>query len=203
MKTFNLVRHIMAFVVLACYPPAILLWVAIHPFAQFWRKMGPGWTYALLAIPVAGYMIGAWFFRGTLLGRDLGTSVIALTMAALCIAAGALLNRQRRKLLDFGTLSGLPELSRKRYPGKLLKEGIYGRIRHPRYVEVLLITCGYAFFANYLGAYLVVLLSIPLVYLVTLFEERELRERFGAAYEEYCRCVPRFVPKRKPRHDGD
>ena len=153
MKVFNLVRYAVAFLVLASYPPAILLWVAIHPFSSFWRKLGPGWTYALLGIPVAGYMVAAWFFRGTLLGRDLGASVIALVMAALCIVAGALLNRQRRKLLDFGTLSGLPELSRKRYPGKLLKDGVYGRIRHPRYVEVHLITLGYAFFANHLGTY--------------------------------------------------
>jgi protein-S-isoprenylcysteine O-methyltransferase Ste14 len=30
-------------------------------------------------------------------------------------------------------------------------------------------------------------------------EERELRRRFGASYEEYCRRVPRFIPSlRKP-----
>jgi protein-S-isoprenylcysteine O-methyltransferase Ste14 len=36
---------------------------------------------------------------------------------------------------------------------------------------------------------------------VVRLEERELRERFGTAYEEYCRRVPRFVLKLRPR-DG-
>ena len=39
-----------------------------------------------------------------------------------------------------------------------------------------------------------------LTLLAISFEERELRTRFGAAYEDYCRQVPRFVPiGAKPR----
>ncbi|MFQ5631170.1 MAG: methyltransferase family protein, partial [bacterium] len=94
-----------------------------------------------------------------------------------------------------GILSGLPELSEKRYPGKLLKEGIYGKIRHPRYIEALLGVLGYAFFSNYLATYLVFLFGLPMIYIIVLLEERELHERFGAEYEEYCLSVPRFVPK--------
>jgi protein-S-isoprenylcysteine O-methyltransferase Ste14 len=59
----------------------------------------------------------------------------------------------------------------------------------------------YALFANYLGAYIVVVLSLPLIHFVVRLEERELRERFGTAYEEYYRRVPRFVPKPRPRND--
>ena len=197
----NKLRYFIGFLLLAIQPPAILLWVAIHPFAPFWRRLGPGWTYALLGIPVLGYMVAAWLARDFLMGTDLGTSFITMALAAACVVAGALLNRQRRKHLNFATLSGLPELSGQQYPGRLLTEGIYGRIRHPRYVEVHFVVFGYAFFANYLGAYLVALLSIPLIYLVVVLEEKELRVRFGAVYEEYCRRVPRFIPRRRPPND--
>lgn len=49
--------------------------------------------------------------------------------------------------------------------------------------------------ANYPAVYLAWLLWIPGVYVTVLFEERELRQRFGAEYEEYCREVPRFIPR--------
>jgi protein-S-isoprenylcysteine O-methyltransferase Ste14 len=30
---------------------------------------------------------------------------------------------------------------------------------------------------------------------VSLYEEPTLRKKFGAAYENYCRSVPRWIPK--------
>lgn len=77
----------------------------------------------------------------------------------------------------------------------MLSEGIYGRIRHPRYVEVVIGTWAYAVFANHLGAYVVAALTIPSIHLIVLLEERELVERFGARYEEYRSRVPRYVPR--------
>jgi protein-S-isoprenylcysteine O-methyltransferase Ste14 len=203
MKILATLRFIFAFLVMATFPPAILLWLAIHPCASFWRRRGPAWTYVLLGVPVIGFMVAAWLLRRALLGKDLGTTAFTLIPAIICVAAGLQLNRLRRKQLDFGTLSGIPELSKKLYPGKLLTDGLYGRIRHPRYVEVYLLTFGYALFANYLGVYLLMILSMPLMYFVVLLEERELRQRFGTAYEEYCRRVPRFLPRRRQKRSDD
>lgn len=196
-RIVNAARYIFAFLVLATYPPSLLLWLAIHPFAGFWRKLGPGWTYGVLSVPVAGYMAGVWVFRDHLLVTEWGNHAIMLCLAAVCLAAAMYLSRERRKYLNFRVLSGVPELSKEQYPGTLLTDGIYARIRNPRYVEVFFWVSGYALIANYVLAYVVVVMSIPVMYLVVLLEERELRERFGATYDDYCRRVPRFLPKRR------
>ena len=101
----------------------------------------------------------------------------------------------RRKQLTNRILAGVPELE-KDGGGVLLTEGIYGRVRHPRYVEVWVGTLAYAAFANYVGSWIVWLLTAPILHLVVLLEERELRDRFGAEYEAYEKRVPRYVPKR-------
>jgi len=197
MRFWNSARYVVAIILLVSVPPSVLLWVAIHPFAAFWRRLGPVWTYAILGIPVAGYMAGAWFLRETLLGADLGTRLITMILAGIVIAAAVLLKSRVQRRLTFGLLSGMPELSKEKYPGSLLTDGIYGRIRNPRYVEVFLWNLAYALFANYAGSYAIVALYVLAISLVVRMEEKELRQRFGAAYDEYCRRVPRFVPKRR------
>lgn len=201
MSFWDSARQVIAILVIASFPPSLLLWLAIHPFAAFWRKVGPVWTYAILGLPVAGYMVGVWLFRNTLLVLDLGTNVITMILAAIAFGAAVLLKRSVVTQLRFAALSGIPELSKRKYPGKLLTEGIYSRVRNPRYIEALLWVMAYALFANYLGTYIVVVLCLPLIYFVVRLEERELKVRFGTIYEEYCRRVPRFVPKPRPRND--
>jgi len=39
--------------------------------------------------------------------------------------------------------------------------------------------------------------ALPLLWLTVILEERELRQRFGAAYDGYCQRVPRFRPHRR------
>ena len=194
-ETMNTARYIVAVLLLVGLPPGVMLWFFIHPFASFWRKLGPVWTYGILSPLVLLYIVGVFLARDLLLATDYGTSYATIALAAACLVVGIWIAIARRKLLTAGVLSGLPELSEKRYPGTLLSEGIYGRMRHPRYVEVLLVSLAYALFSNYLGTYVLVLLAVPAIYLVVVIEERELRERFGEAYDEYCRRVPRFIPR--------
>ncbi len=85
-------------------------------------------------------------------------------------------------------------MSRAAFPGQLLQEGIYGVIRHPRYLSVILGTIGMALIVDYLGAYIVVLVSLVGLWLVIILEERELASRFGSAYAAYRSRVPALMP---------
>jgi len=191
----NTARYIVGVLLVMSLPPGILLWYAIHPFVHFWRRIGAGWTYAALSPFVVAWMAFAFLTRDALLVRDLGTQLLLLVPTVSCAVVGGIIAWKRRRQLTYRIVTGLPELSPHKHQSKLLTEGLYATIRHPRYVEVLLFTAAYAFFANHVGSYIATVLSVPALYIVVLMEEKELRDRFGAEYEDYCRRVPRFFPR--------
>ena len=55
-----------------------------------------------------------------------------------------------------------------------------------------------AMLANYLATWILAAACVPVLYLVTLVEERELVERFGEDYRAYRRRVPRLIPRSLP-----
>jgi protein-S-isoprenylcysteine O-methyltransferase Ste14 len=191
----NSVRYYLAMILLVTVPPAIPFWLIVHTFIRFWRRLGPRWTFSLVGTLMGGAMIGLFLIRKPLLAMEFGTRYPLIVLGVSCLACAIMMLVRVKKCLSFRIQVGLPELAPDRTPGKLLTEGVYARIRHPRYVGFLLALIGYALIANYLATYIVFALCLPGFYLVVILEERELRERFGQEYEEYCRRVPRFVPR--------
>jgi protein-S-isoprenylcysteine O-methyltransferase Ste14 len=199
LSALEFIRYGLALIVLASHLPSLFLWLVIHPFSAFWRKLGGGRTAFILSIPVIAWIAGVWILRDAFVGINLGTHPFTIILSGLSLAAAIWIRMVRMKSLDSKKISGFPELSRANYPGPLLTAGIYGRTRNPRYIEMLLLALGYSLFANYSGPYLAWMISLPVLLLVVLLEERELRVRFGAAYDDYCRRVPRFIPRLEAR----
>ena len=74
-------------------------------------------------------------------------------------------------------------------------KGPYRYVRHPLYSDVVLMLLGWWLLLDY--SFLLVstlLLLLWFEFVVTRFEERELRVIFGDDYEEYTRRVPRIIP---------
>jgi protein-S-isoprenylcysteine O-methyltransferase Ste14 len=155
---------------------------------------------AIAALPlVVTVAIPIWVARrnGTVLplgGGALELLVQAAGIALLAIGLTLFFSSLRR----FAT-EGKGTLAPWDPPRRLVVHGPYRYVRNPMISGVIFI----------LFAESALLLSVPhaqwaltflvinLVY-IPLLEEPQLRARFGESYEEYCRHVPRVIPRLRP-----
>ena len=185
----------LAVLLMISLPPAIAWWYVMHPFVGFWRRVGKPITYMVLTVFFLGSMVGLFAIRDALVLTDFGTNWILIGVATGLVIPTIWLSIARAKYLSFAILVGVPELEADGAGGKLLDEGIYAVTRNPRYVEVAMGTLAYASFANYLGGYILAVLTILGIHAVVVFEEKELGERFGEQYDAYKARVPRYIPR--------
>jgi protein-S-isoprenylcysteine O-methyltransferase Ste14 len=76
----------------------------------------------------------------------------------------------------------------------LVTSGVYGVIRHPSYLGLLLNSLGWALaFRAGIGILLTALLIPPLIARIRA-EEQLLRTQFGGEYNVYCTRTSRLIP---------
>jgi protein-S-isoprenylcysteine O-methyltransferase Ste14 len=84
-------------------------------------------------------------------------------------------------------------------PKELVANGLYRYVRNPMYVGGTLILLGWLIWSPSLPLLVAPILFFTATHLfVTLYEEPNLRRRFGQSYESYLKQVPRWIP-RMPR----
>jgi protein-S-isoprenylcysteine O-methyltransferase Ste14 len=81
-------------------------------------------------------------------------------------------------------------------PTRLVIQGLYRYVRNPMYDGAVLIVLGEAFYfhSGWLLLYVAGLWTALHTALV-IYEEPQLRHRFGIEYEQYLGAVPRWIPK--------
>ena len=189
-------RYWLAVILMVTGPPAIFWWFIVHPFIGFWRRLGKVLSSVVVLAIILAVCYGLYQVRDTLLVRDLGTHRLLWLPAVLLFVISAYFDARAKKHLKLHIMTGMPELDPEGSGVPLLKEGIYASVRHPRYVAVIVGFAAFALFVNYVGVYVFTVLTVPLLWLVVILEERELAERYGREYEEYRHEVPMFVPRR-------
>jgi protein-S-isoprenylcysteine O-methyltransferase Ste14 len=188
MKSFGALAALVLFFQL----PIPLFWLILHPRIDFWRRhLRAGyWTAGLSAWGATAVFLIA--FRGELFASE-RAPLWAIAAGLLLLGVDVWLFRGVGRDLGHARLIGLAELHG---AGELATQGLYARMRHPRYTGMML-----SMFGACLLAWRRALAGVALVWLVLALtaialEERELRARFGAAYLDYCKRVPRFLPFR-------
>ncbi len=170
--------------------PIPLFWLILHPQINFWRRhLRAGyWTAGLGAWGAGAVFI--FVFRHGLFAVERPPAWALLGGGALIITDVFL---ERRVARNFGRtrLIGLAEM---RGGGELATTGIYARMRHPRYAGMILSMLGICLLAATRMLWMVAAVWLGLALTAILLEERELRARFGSAYQDYSRRVPRFLP---------
>ena len=195
MSTFDSIRYYLALVIVVTGPGSVLFWVPVHPLAAYWRRVGYGWAYVAGFGVFAAAALAAWVWRRPLLAIQFGVHPSVAGAGVVLIVVSGVMRRSWHRQLSMRTLFGFPELAPQRYPGKLLTEGAYARVRHPRYLEILVGFLGLALLCNYLVAYAVWAFLTAAIALLIRLEERELVVRFGPEYEAYRRRVPALIPR--------
>jgi protein-S-isoprenylcysteine O-methyltransferase Ste14 len=188
----------LAFVYALLFFPAPFFWLIIHSFIGFWRRFGnrafwvalPLWAANAVALSLSAHRMYA--------GR-LPRSVPTVALGAALVLAGLGIGHHVHRALGLQRLGGLPEVNPARYPGGVVRSGLFAIIRHPRYVEYMISFTGWALVTGAFGNYVLAIATVLMYLIVAPLEERELRRHYGEEYAAYARSVPRFIPRlRRP-----
>jgi protein-S-isoprenylcysteine O-methyltransferase Ste14 len=122
----------------------------------------------------------------------LGVAAVRIAGVAVIVAAAPLFFRFVERFVRQGHGTPAPIAP----PQHLVVTGPFRYVRNPGYIAVVGIVAGEALV---LGSSAVLsyagILAIGFHLFVVLYEEPNLRRRFGAEYEQYRRDVPRWLPR--------
>jgi protein-S-isoprenylcysteine O-methyltransferase Ste14 len=75
---------------------------------------------------------------------------------------------------------------------RVVEHGVYAAVRHPLYLGWALMYVAAMFFSQHWLILVLGVVGIGCLYLIALVEDRDLVAKFGSAYEQYMRSVPRM-----------
>jgi protein-S-isoprenylcysteine O-methyltransferase Ste14 len=192
---FSLPLNGFIFTMWAAYFAIPFFWLLVHPFADFWRRHS-GRAYAAFALLLWLSFEGVfWMTRAFWFHQTFTRSWQFWLLGAALIAVEPLMVSKVEGQLSSPILVGWAERDPRQFPPRVVDTGIYARLRHPRYVAAMSALLGLAVFSGSLRLVELSALSIPVYWLLTEEEERELLARIGEPFREYRARVPRFFPR--------
>jgi protein-S-isoprenylcysteine O-methyltransferase Ste14 len=151
--------------------------------------------FFLIAPVMVGFVV-PWWIAGWQIGAPLAGNKAAPAAGVVLVLLG--LGPLVESFARFA-LQGLGTPAPVAPTEHLVVTGFYRHVRNPMYVGVLLIILGNALILGNVAVFAyAALVALGFAAFVMGYEEPALRRQFGAEYQEFCRNVPRWVPRLTP-----
>jgi len=178
----------------------VVAWFVIrYPYARKARRTRTvrvhGWSRERILLVVAGFGLVVvpvlWLATGWPRGLDHELSYAAIVVGAAVYLLSLWLFRRSHKDLGRQWSASL-EI---RESHRIVREGVYSRIRHPMYASFWLWALAQALLLPNTMAAMSGLVAIGILFFTRIdFEERMLLEAFGEDYRTYMRETNRLIP---------
>jgi protein-S-isoprenylcysteine O-methyltransferase Ste14 len=194
---------IVAWLACAAYSTIPAFWLAIHPFADFWRAQRRNPFAFLLplwiALCIAVALITAPWRQVRV--YNLPTAWLA---AAVLFALGIEIYRRAGTGFSWSQLGGLAEIRVPKTPPRpLAVSGIRAYVRHPIYLGHLLEMLAWSLGSGLVVGFGLTVMAILAGAWMIALEDRELESRFGPDYKGYKDNVPAIIPRWTPYNPNE
>ena len=200
---------------LPCWVSAFYLGMTVidlftYPLLEKWRKwLRPRGVIAWYIVEVGVMWIGTgivllllipvwqnWRWHGPLLLQIVGGIGMALSVAVGFWACGQM--GWARVLFAPALFPPGKGAEENKLPQRLVVSGPYRYVRNPLYTTDMTVMLSTALLTQHWLVILTLIVYIAQLVMQLRLEERELKQRFGAAYARYLQRVPRFIPRLSP-----
>ena len=185
------------FTILFTFIVPIPFWLMLFHFVSLKKKSLPSRIITYLSLGLFWAIIGYLCFTNQefLFKYRFTPNLLFEAIGIVFILIALVIDYFIIKQLGLTRLICLAELKEEKTRDTLVTHGIYKYARHPRYGEYMMFTFGIGLLTGYYSYLALSLYLFVGLYLCSFFEEKELVVRFGEAYREYQKKVPRFFMK--------
>ncbi len=149
------------------------------------HAFGDAGQFALACLFVATWIADTFFFKFTTFLNQHVPLAVRIPGAGILLFLSGYLAKTGLSIV-FGE---------KRDKPTVIREGVFGVVRHPIYLSEILFYLGLLILSLSLTAMGVWLAGIGFFHYISRYEERLLLARFGNDYKQYMENVPMWVPR--------
>ena len=165
---------------------AVLLWSICFPERRLWPpQIYSNWKSALVWAGTLGIFVSAIWLGISGWGSAPISPWLRFSLGPILLVLSNLAVWAEAARFGYAQTSGAP--------GELVMSGLYKYSRHPQYVADVAMLIGWFALTASMPALPVLIAGVTALLIAPFAEEPWLKEKYGDAYRDYTRQVPRFL----------